>query len=80
MSESVISMNVDQIAIKFREDKNFMKRRKYKYRIDEYKIRKFYYPKLNIKKVYRLYYEENLFNNFVAYNDGCSIEFNRLRW
>jgi len=25
-------------------------------------------------------YEETVFDNYDACNDGCSIEFNRLRW
>lgn len=46
---------MSDILYYYRQDKEFLKRRKYKYRIDEYKIRKLYYPQLNIRKIDRLY-------------------------
>lgn len=46
---------LSDILYYYRQDKKFLKRRKYKYRIDEYKIRKLYYPQLKINGVYRLY-------------------------
>lgn len=51
----------------YRQDENFVKRRKYKYRIDEYKIRKRYYSKLGINGIKALYRFKPLLLGLIPY-------------